>query len=97
MIAPAAGSINAEDAVLSRLADLAAEQIQPCLAALERLVSAVLDPWRFTRSRDNIRRILAIGAAGDPTAVQTARKVISLLLRDHGIDLRDILCGETSA
>ena len=47
-------SINAEDAVLSRLADLAAEQIQPCLAALERLVSAVLDPWRFTRSRDNI-------------------------------------------
>ena len=91
------GSINAEDAVLSRLADLAAEQIQPCLAALERLVSAVLDPWRFTRSRDDIRRILAVGATGDPTAVQTTRKVISLLLRDHGIDLRDILRNVISA
>jgi hypothetical protein len=57
-----------------------------------------LDPSCAVRSiYGELFPLLAIGAAGDPAAVQTARKVISLLLRDHGIDLRDILCGETSA
>ncbi len=91
------GHIEAEDAMLSRLADLAADHIQPCLAVLERWVSAAPDPWRLTQSLDSIRCILTIGVAGNPTAVQTSKRVISLLARDHLIDLRDVLRGETSA
>jgi hypothetical protein len=91
------GRIEAEDAMLSRLANLAADHIQPCLAVLERWVGAAPHPWLLTQSLDNIRRILIIGAAGNPTAVQTSKRVISLLARDHGIDLRDVLRGETSA
>jgi hypothetical protein len=64
---------------------------------LERWVGAAPHPWLLTQSLDNIRRILIIGAAGNPTAVQTSKRVISLLARDHGIDLRDVLRGETSA
>jgi hypothetical protein len=45
----------------------------------------------LTRSLDDIRRILTVGVAGNPTAVQTSKRVISLLVRDHGIDLRDVL------
>ena len=91
------GHIEAEDAMLSTLADLAADHIQPCLAVLERWVSTAPNPWRLTQSLDTIRRILTIGVAGNTTAVQTSRRVISLLARDHGIDLRDVLRGETSA
>src|SRR6266545_425796 len=92
-----AGDIEAEDTVLSRVADLAADRTQPCLAVLERWVSAAPNPWRLTQSLDSMRRILTTGMAGNPTAVETSKKVISLLARDHGIDLRDVIRGEMSA
>lgn len=91
-----AGAIEAESAVLSRVADLAADHVQPCLAFLERWVSAAPRPWRLRQSLDSIRRILIIGVAGNPTAVETSKKAISLLARDHGIHLRDVLPDDPS-
>jgi len=86
-----AGDINAESAVISRLAELAPSHTQPCLAALERIITTVTGPWWLTQSRDYIRTILTIAIGAGPTTAQTARKIISLLGRDHGMDVRDIL------
>jgi hypothetical protein len=86
-----AGDLEAEAAVLSRAADLAAEHLQPCLAVLQRWISLSPSPWRLTQSLDSIRRILATGLAATPTAVDSSKRVISLLFRDHGVDLRDLL------
>ncbi len=79
--------------MLSRLADLAVDHTQACLAALERWVNVTLNSWLLTQSLDSIRRILVTGVIGSPTAIQTSKRVISLLARDHGIDLRDVLQG----
>ena len=87
------GRVEAEDAMLSRLADLAVDHTQACLAALERWVNVTLNSWLLTQSLDSIRRILVTGVIGSPTAIQTSKRVISLLARDHGIDLRDVLQG----
>ena len=92
-----ADGINAEGAVLSRLADLAPDQIQTSLTALEQIISTITEPWRLGRSRDDIRRIMNTAVGAGPTAVQTATKIVSILLLEHGIDLRDILYGETPA
>lgn len=86
-----AGDLEAEAAVLSKTADLAADRLQSCLAVLQRWISLPPSPWRLTQTIDSIRRILAIGLAANSTAVDTSRKVISLLFRDHSIDLRDLL------
>jgi len=52
--------------------------------------------WRLTQCLDSIRAILRLGAAGNPTAVESSKKVVSILLaRDHGADLRDVLRDNT--
>lgn len=86
-----AGDIEADDAMLSKLADLASAHIQVCLTVLERWIRTAPHAWRLNHNIDNIRRILSIGQAGDLTAVTTSTKVISMLARDHGIDLRDLI------
>jgi hypothetical protein len=91
-----AGHIETEDTVLARLADLTAGHTQACLAILERWVSVTSDSWRLPQQLGHIRQILTTGLAGNPTAVSTSKKIISLLLRDHGIDVRDVLDGSES-
>src|SRR6266568_7722986 len=86
-----AGRIEAEDTVLARLADLVADHTQACLAVLERWISVTPHPWMLTQWLDSIRQILAAGMTGNPTAIGTSKRIISLLLRDHGIDVRDVL------
>jgi hypothetical protein len=87
-----AGEIQAEAAVLTKSADLAPEHLQACLTVLERWVNLERDTWRLTRCLDSVRVILRLGVAGNPTAVETSKKVISILLaRDDGADLRDVL------
>jgi hypothetical protein len=86
-----ASNIEMEDTVLARLADLAPDHTQACLAILERWIGVIPDPWMLPQQLDPIRQILATGMAGNPTAISTSKKIISLLLRDHGIDVRDVL------
>ena len=87
--------IEAEDAMLSRLANLADEYTQPCLAVLERWVNMTANHWLLSQSVNSIRQVLDIGMTASPTAVQTSKRIISLLARDHGIDLRDVARGGT--
>jgi len=47
----------------------------------------------LTQWLDSIRRILTAGVTGNPTAINTSKRIISLLLRDRGIDVRDVLNG----
>ncbi|MFB9830935.1 hypothetical protein [Actinoallomurus acaciae] len=87
-----AGEVQGEAAVLAKAAGLAAEHLQASLTVLERWVSLERHTWWLTVSLDSIRAILQLGVAGDPTAVETSQKVISILLaRDDGADLRDVL------
>ena len=86
------GRLEAEDTVLAHLADLADDHTQACLAVLERWISVTPHPWMLTQCLDSIRH-LAAGMAGKPTAINTSKRIISLLLRDHGIDVRDVLNG----
>ena len=88
-----ADRLEAEDIVLAYLADLAADHTQACLAVLERWISVTPHPWMLTQCLDSIRQTLAAGMAGKPTAINTSKRIISLLLRDHGIDVRDVLNG----
>jgi hypothetical protein len=90
------GDINAERAVISRLAELAPTHSQLCLAVLERIISTVADPWRIAGSRNDIQAILTAAIRTEPAADRMARKIVSMLSRDHGIDLRDILRDSTS-
>ncbi|HXL18947.1 MAG TPA: hypothetical protein VN961_15650, partial [Streptosporangiaceae bacterium] len=91
-----AGDINAERAVISKLAELAPSHTQLCLVALERIISTVADPWRIAGSREDIQAILTTAIRTEPAADRMARKIVSMLSRDHGIDLRDILRNSTS-
>jgi hypothetical protein len=86
-----AGDINAEKAVISKLGELAPSHMQPCLAVLERLITTIRDPWRLDRSREDIGLVLTAAIGTRPAADRTARKIISMLSLDHGIDLRGIL------
>jgi hypothetical protein len=86
-----ASDINTEKAVISKLAELAPSHTLPCLAVLERLIATITDSWRLDRSREEIELILAAAIGTKPTADRTARKIISMLSLDHGIDLRGIL------
>jgi hypothetical protein len=93
-----AGKIQAEEAVLAKTADLAPAHLQACLAVLERWAGLERHPWRLTRSLDSVRAILRLGATGNPTAVETSKKVVSILLaQDHGADLRDVLRESSTA
>jgi hypothetical protein len=47
----------------------------------------------LTQCLDSIRQTLAAGMAGNPTSISTSKRIISLLLRDHGLDVRDVLNG----
>lgn len=80
-------------AVIDRLVVLAPAHTQICLTVLERRVRSTTRPWKLVARLDNIREILTVGLASKPTAAATAEKIISLLVRDHGIDLRDLLRG----
>jgi hypothetical protein len=86
-----AGDIDAERAVISKLAELAPSHTQPCLAVLERLITTITDPWRLDRSREDIGLVLTAAIGTRPAADRTARKIISMLSLDHGIDPRGIL------
>jgi hypothetical protein len=87
---------EAEAAVLAKTADLATTHLQACLTVLERWASLERHTWRLAQCLDSIRAILRLGVVGSSTAVETSRKVVSILLaRDHGLDLRDILRGGT--
>lgn len=87
-----AQDVKAETAALAKAAELADDHLQPCLAVLERWASLENRPWRLTQGIESIRAILRLGVKGNPTAVETSKKVISIFLaRDHGIDLRDVL------
>ncbi|MFI5591190.1 hypothetical protein ACIA5G_39490 [Amycolatopsis sp. NPDC051758] len=90
-----AQQIENEAAVLNRLTVLAPAHTQTCLAVLEKWIRSTTLSWKLAVRRDDIRQILSIGLAANPTAVATATKIISLLFRDHGIDLRDLLRGGT--
>jgi len=90
-----AGRVEAERPVLARLAELTPTHTQTCLAVLERWLRQGSTPWRLTQTVDSMRQILTVGLAGDHTAVHTSRTIISLLLLEHGIDMRDLLEGGT--
>jgi hypothetical protein len=86
-----AGDIEADAAVLARTAELAAGHLQTSLTVLERWASLDRPSWRMTQCLDSIRVILRLGVQGSSTAVETSKKVISILALNHGIDLRDVL------
>jgi hypothetical protein len=93
---PLAGDVEVEAAVLAKTADLATEHLQACLTVLERWASLEPHTWHLAQCLDSIRAILRLGVVGNSTAVETSKKVVSILLtRDHGLDLRDILRGST--
>jgi hypothetical protein len=83
--------VESEEATLSKLADLAGDYTQSCLAVLEAWISVTQRPWMLIQCQDGMRRIISAGITHNPTASHTSKKLISLLLRDHGIDLRDVL------
>jgi hypothetical protein len=91
-----AGDVEAEGAMLSKVTDLAPAHIQNCLTVLERWIRSAPPPWELTHNLDSIRQILSIGTTGNSTAVTTSTTVISLLARDHSIDLRDLLPDDTT-
>lgn len=90
-----AGRMETADAVLSRVADLTADHLAACLTVLELWIdTAPARSWRLIHNEANLRRILTIGLAGNPTDVQRSTRLISVLSRDHGMDLRDLLPGD---
>jgi hypothetical protein len=85
------GNVETEETVLAYLADIAAIHTNSCLAVLQRLITNPPRPWMLTQCLDSIRKILAAGRAGNPGAITTSNRIVSLLLRDHGIDMRDVI------
>ncbi|TKK85599.1 hypothetical protein FDA94_24715 [Herbidospora galbida] len=90
-----AGRIEVDGSVFSKLAEIASEHTQVSLAILDRWLRVSPKPWRIVRHIDSVRQIVRVGLAGDLTAVTTSRIVISLLVRDYGIDLRDLIAERT--
>lgn len=88
------GNIETTAAVISKVADLTPDHAQPCLTILERWIDSAPNTWRLTHNEDSIRRILTIGLAGNLTDVERSTKMVSVLFRDHGMDLRDLLRGD---
>jgi hypothetical protein len=88
------GNIETTAAVISKVADLAPDHAQSCLTILERWIDSAPHTWRLTHNEDSIRQILTVGLAGNLTDVERSTKMVSVLFRDHGIDLRDLLPGE---
>lgn len=88
------GTFESTATVISKVADLAPEHVQLCLTILERWIASVPRTWRLTHNEESVRRILTIGLAGDLTDVERSTKMISMLFRDHGMDLRDLLSGD---
>jgi hypothetical protein len=90
-----AGRMETADAVLSRVVDLATDHLAACLTVLELWIDAApARSWRLIHNEANLRRILTIGLAGNPADVQRSTRLISVLSRDHGMDLRDLLSGD---
>lgn len=85
------GTIETTATVISKVADLAPEHAQLCLTILERWIASAPRTWRLTHNEENVRRILTIGLAGNLTDVERSTKIVSVLFRDHGMDLRDLL------
>jgi hypothetical protein len=77
--------------VLGRLAELAPANPVSCLAVLDQWLTNEPDYWALSRRSDSLREIVAVGARTDDAAAALARKIVSVLLEAHGIDLRDAL------
>lgn len=87
------GTFETTASVISKVADLAPEHAQLCLTILERWIASTPRTWRLTHNEESIRRILTIGLAGNLTDAERSTKMVSVLFRDHGMDLRDLLPG----
>jgi hypothetical protein len=86
-----AEQIEDSSEVLEKLAELAPDYAQQCLTVVDRWLDSQPDPWRLMTTEQSLHRIVTAGLAGDATAVDTAMRVVSQLLGDYGIDLRDLL------
>lgn len=86
-----AGRLENSSVVLSKLADLAPQHPQLSLTALTRWISSAPLEWRLRRSELSIRTIVETGLTAGATETEMATKVISVLARDHGMHLRDLL------
>ena len=63
---------------------------------LEAWVGATPYLWMLIQCQDSIRRIITAGITHNTTASYTSNGLISLLLRDHGIDMLSLLQSEPS-
>jgi hypothetical protein len=86
-----ADDVESEDTVLARLAQLAGEHTQACLTVLERWITRTRQPWVLNQYVDSVRQIVAAGMKGNSTATDTSKRIVSLLLLNHGIDVLDAL------
>jgi hypothetical protein len=87
----AAGSIEPEHAMLSRLAALSSAHPTRCLAILEEWVRTRPNFFWLQQEETSVRTILKAGLdSGDPAAAETVTAVVSLCIAE-GFDLRDVL------
>ncbi|MEV6527474.1 hypothetical protein AB0M43_36670 [Longispora sp. NPDC051575] len=91
-----AGEVDSEDKVLTELEALCPDHLYRCLDVLDMWADHGQWGRRTTRHLGTIRGVLGIGMAGDATAVVKSKRIISKLLREHNIDLRDLLKSDTT-
>ncbi|WP_158632357.1 hypothetical protein [Micromonospora sp. Llam0] len=88
--------VELDPQTLRRLAELSATHPLPCLAIIDRWLENEPDYWALSRRLESLRTILEAGTAAGAPEAALAKKIVSVLLELHGIDLRDSLTPPTA-